>query len=276
MSGIDRALTIADAVMYEGYALYPYRPSAQKNQRRWQIGVAAPPAWAAKDGERARFGARCLLQAPGSSAVRVVLRYLQIVPGRGADEGIERRLDVRPVVDDLLASAVEVRAAIDSGPGDDILLVVGATVVDAARDLVRLDLTVENRSAWDGDDRAEALRRSMVGLHVLLETLDGSFPSLRDPPGWASEAARACRGDGLWPILTGPPGDGSTLLCAPMIIDDHPRIAPESRGDFFDGAEIDELLTLRTLTLTDDEMTAIGGLDVGLRTGPDPSVFKEM
>ena len=37
--GLDRARAIADAVLYEGYLLYPYRASSSKNQVRWQFGV---------------------------------------------------------------------------------------------------------------------------------------------------------------------------------------------------------------------------------------------
>jgi hydrogenase maturation protease len=43
------------------------------------------------------------------------------------------------------------------------------------------------------------------------------------------------------------------MLSAPIILSDYPRVAPESPGDFFDGTEVDELLTLRVLTLTDEE-----------------------
>jgi hypothetical protein len=43
------------------------------------------------------------------------------------------------------------------------------------------------------------------------------------------------------------------MLSAPIILYDYPRVAPESSGDFFDGTEIDELLALRTMTLTDLE-----------------------
>ena len=39
---------IAEAVLYEGYMLYPYRPSAVKNQQRWNFGVLYPPAFCAK------------------------------------------------------------------------------------------------------------------------------------------------------------------------------------------------------------------------------------
>ena len=42
-------------------------------------------------------------------------------------------------------------------------------------------------------------------------------------------------------------------MSAPIILSDYPQIAPESAGDLFDGTEIDEILALRILTLTDAE-----------------------
>ena len=46
---LNAARSIADAVLYEGYILYPYRASAQKNQSRWQFGVAMSPVVQATD-----------------------------------------------------------------------------------------------------------------------------------------------------------------------------------------------------------------------------------
>jgi hypothetical protein len=43
------------------------------------------------------------------------------------------------------------------------------------------------------------------------------------------------------------------LLLSPIILYDYPKTSPESAGDFFDGTEMDEMLTLRVLTLTDAE-----------------------
>ncbi len=51
------------------------------------------------------------------------------------------------------------------------------------------------------------------------------------------------------------------LLCSPIILYDFPEVAPESAGDFFDSSEIDELLTLRVLTLTDEEKQAMRDSD---------------
>ena len=39
---IELARAVADAVLYEGYLLYPYRATSSKNQVRWQFGVLGP------------------------------------------------------------------------------------------------------------------------------------------------------------------------------------------------------------------------------------------
>jgi len=54
-------------------------------------------------------------------------------------------------------------------------------------------------------------------------------------------------------VLVGDEPDRSMMFCSPIILYDYPKIAPESEGDFFDGTEMDEMLTLRVLTLTDAE-----------------------
>ena len=42
----EAAEKIADAVLFEGYMLYPYRPSALKNRQRWNFGTLYPRAFA--------------------------------------------------------------------------------------------------------------------------------------------------------------------------------------------------------------------------------------
>jgi hydrogenase maturation protease len=82
---------------------------------------------------------------------------------------------------------------------------------------------------------------------------DGRFVSLLAPPEQISELAASCKNVGTWPVLVGEEGERDTLLSSPIILYDYPQIAPESAGDLFDGTEIDEILALRIMTLTDDE-----------------------
>jgi hypothetical protein len=94
---------------------------------------------------------------------------------------------------------------------------------------------------------------SMLSAHTLLAVHEGSFLSLLDPPEEYRSAAAACKNIATWPVLAGREGERSLMLSSPIILYDYPQIAPESAGDFFDGTEIDEILTLRVLTLSDDE-----------------------
>ena len=73
------ARAVADAVLYEGYVLYPYRASATKNQMRWQFGVLVPPAWLGTDpSERSSMRTECVVD-PGTTPVLTVrARFLQV------------------------------------------------------------------------------------------------------------------------------------------------------------------------------------------------------
>ena len=95
--------------------------------------------------------------------------------------------------------------------------------------------------------------RSLVSAHTLLGVTDGRFVSLLDPPEELPELAASCRNIGVWPVLVGAEGDRDTMLSSPIILYDYPQIAPESPGDLFDGTEIDEILALRIMTMTDAE-----------------------
>jgi hypothetical protein len=89
----------------------------------------------------------------------------------------------------------------------------------------------------------------------------GRFVSLTDPPAALRDAAAACANEGCWPVLVGAPGDRRTLLCSPIILEDYPRVAPESPGDLFDGAEVDQLLRLSILALTEEEKAEMRDVD---------------
>ena len=102
------------------------------------------------------------------------------------------------------------------------------------------------------DDRDEALLRALVSSHVILDVRDGAFVSLMDPPAHWRDIADGCQNIGTWPVLVGEPGSSDTMLASPIILYDHPQVAPDSRRDLFDATEIDEILTLRILTLTED------------------------
>src|SRR5262249_27152418 len=117
----------------------------------------------------------------------------------------------------------------------------------------RLAIRVTNTTREHIESRDDALLLSFASAHVIAAIRNGELVSQTDPPAaWAAEAA-ACQNTGVWPVLVGEPGDRSIVLGSPIILYDYPQIAPESKGDLFDGTEIDEILTLRILTLTDEE-----------------------
>jgi hypothetical protein len=281
----------ADAVLYEGYLLYPYRSTAAKNQVRWQFGVLGPPG-AADDGigEEPGLAVECLVRAEdGTSAVGVHLRFLQVQrrqAERAEDDGgfapvdelasgatswdeaveVERDLGSFGMPDLRRGVAVGVEVA----GGEDVEPVPGgrlvrrreplrASVSLCAEDddgLLRLRIAVTNTAGTAGDKDA-ALRSSMIGTHLLLAGDRARFVSVIDPPEDARAAAERCTQHRCWPVLAGDGGpQGQTsdvVLAAPIILYDHPAVAPESTGPMFDSTEIDEILTLRVLTLTDEE-----------------------
>jgi len=102
-------------------------------------------------------------------------------------------------------------------------------------------------------DREQALLRSLASTHTILGIQDGTFVSAVDPPESLRELAAHCQNIGTWPVLLGEEGQRDTMLSSPIILYDYPQIAPESSGDLFDGTEIDEILSLRIMTMTDDE-----------------------
>ncbi|MBO0776748.1 MAG: hypothetical protein J2P34_10580, partial [Actinobacteria bacterium] len=89
----------------------------------------------------------------------------------------------------------------------------------------------------------------------------GSFVSLLDPPAAARDAARGCRNVHTYPVLAGPPGQRAVMLSSPIIMYDHPQVAPESPGDLHDATEIDEILSLRALTMTEAEKSEARATD---------------
>jgi hydrogenase maturation protease len=86
-----------------------------------------------------------------------------------------------------------------------------------------------------------------------LGVTDGKFISLLEPPEELKDLAVSCENIGVWPVLIGMQGERDTMLASPVILYDYPQIAPESPGDLFDGTEIDEILALRIMTMTDAE-----------------------
>ncbi|CCF82587.1 hypothetical protein [Nitrolancea hollandica] len=143
----------------------------------------------------------------------------------------------------VLAGAIEVRAE-PLRPG-----------------LTKLTVEITNTTPWDGKDRESALKGTFASTHTILKVTDGEFMSLMDPPEELKVLAGECENIKTWPVLAGEEGDRHLMLSSPIILYDYPRIAPESPGDLFDGTEIDQLLILNILTLTDEEKAEMRATD---------------
>jgi hypothetical protein len=271
------AKEVADTVLYEGYVLYPYRASSAKNRTRWQFGVLMPPAYAAADdSERAACVTELVFDAKRTAVLRVRVRFLHVVHRTGGDapewdETVEREFSFEVPIADVLAAPQE-RTFSYAGSTElaDGVTRVAAAVEGAVRVTAvalagpyagagRLTVEVANRTPLPegvsvAADRDEALQGALVAAHTMLALEGGVLLSMTEPPEWASVAVKECRNVGTWPVLVGREvGSGPVVLSSPIILGDNPEIAPESPGDLYDATEIDEILTLRTMTLTDAE-----------------------
>ena len=266
---LDPVRKIADAVLYEGYILYPYRASSQKNQSRWQFGVVMAPGYAAADPSETSFTrAECVLEHSGQPSVRVLLRFLQVQRrtsgGESWDEAVEREVEAAADAAGLFGDGATREFTVEGGEDRDEDVVrrreplAGAVTVRAAEvpgpwRALKLQVRVENRTDLGSVPRRreDALPTSLVAAHAIITVDGGKFLSMTDPPEWAAPAVAGCRNEGGWPVLADP--DGQVMLSSPIILYDHPELAAESPGELYDGTEIDEILTLRTMALSDDE-----------------------
>lgn len=305
---------IANAVLYEGYMLYPYRPSAVKNRQRFNFGVLYPRRYCeAQTGtDTWQMQTEVLLQGRPDTSIEIQARFLQLLLRRvgklGSEspkpalrsaedldfvdslqvddklfqpwqEAVERIVPLDGTsLDELCNRRIEQTFVLPSedrlevlhGPGGEVLGglvrsfrevcgVVRAYAEHRGGSAYKVGVRIENANALreSETDRDAVLLHSLVSTHTLLGIDGGSFVSLLDPPEELEELVKDCKNVGTWPVLAGERSKRDTLLSSPILLYDYPEIAPESTTDFFDGTEIDELLSLRILTLTDEEKREI-------------------
>jgi len=267
---LDLVERIANAVLYEGYILYPYRPSSVKNRRRFNFGVLVPPAYAAAQtgAESSVMRTECLVCGNSGTMLDVRVRFLRVIAEseqQSWQSAIEREVCLAErSLGDLAAHGFEERFCFRASEGPNVQGAITVTVQSVEESLFRLAAEVANSTAWDGAPdirRDEILPYSMAAAHTVLAVREGQFVSLLDPADRWREAAGACRNVGTWPVLAGEPGECGYMLSSPIILYDYPQIAPESPGDLFDVTEIDEILTLRIMTLTDEEKAEVRSSD---------------
>jgi hypothetical protein len=311
---------IARAVLYEGYMLYPYRPSSVKNRQRFNFGVLYPQAYSeAQTGSDAwSMQTECLLEAPSLASVEVRVRFLKLVARSVAKQAASLQASDAPPafenasrlevdgklfvpwqeavecevrvpacsLDSLSRKQVEWKFAFPAGQEHELLhdadgrvvgmvarkqeAVQGSVEIQAARaaeGVYKVQARVKNLTAFAVENdarelgREPALVRSLVSAHILLGVDNGQFVSLLEPGENLTELAASCENRGAWPVLVGAEGERDTMLALPIILYDYPQIAPESPGDLFDGTEIDEILALRILTMTDAEKSETRNTD---------------
>ena len=305
----ELAMKIADAVLYEGYMLYPYRPSALKNRQRWSFGILYPPTYGevAAGTERSEMHSECLVKVAAGARLEIQLRFLQLVtreisqvtehglqPARSlvvdgrsiesSDEGIERSLTceielldgfpqgfpfsfqgsretetLRDVSEQVVGEVARVQHEVSG--------TVSISTEVVRKNLLKVFVDISNSSSLVGapQDRNSALLTSLLSAHTILTATEGEFVSLLDPPDELREAVSGCKNVGNFPVLVGAEGECDMMLCSPIVLYDYPQIAPESAGDFFDGTEMDEMLTLRVMTLTDEEKQQVLGANHHVR-----------
>ncbi|MBC2642051.1 MULTISPECIES: hypothetical protein [unclassified Rhodococcus (in: high G+C Gram-positive bacteria)] len=298
-ASLQRVRAVADAVLYEGYLLYPYRASSSKNQSRWQFGVLGPPgAMESGVGEDPRMSCQTLMRAGDRVGVNVTVRFLQlqvrsverVVDGSpdfvpvdeltvagtswlSWDEAVEREIDLGTVYP--AGELEDCRLDVDVEGGVDVEELREADGTVAGRvvrtrwplravvrvgsdrhgglDLLRVstaNVKIDAIGTWSKDS---AIRHSLIGAHLILAAENSEFVSLLEPPSAAEQLAGTCVQHRCYPVLAGLPGETDLVLVSPIILYDHPEVAEQSDGALFDATEIDEILTLRVMTLTEEE-----------------------
>ena len=296
---------IANAVLYEGYLLYPYRRSAIKNRQRWTIGVVYPREYSEANGgiEPWMMQTECLVSGSGDTSLDVSVRFLHVIANSTeqamtSNARVESKETIQPLSEWSLASRManepweeakerelsalslplsflcERPCVLEIAfPGErtveeptdqvtDTIIreqqaLAGVVKIEAkpiASGLFKVNVQIENRTAGTSALTSKmVMLHSFVSTHTILHVHDGTFISLLDPPEALKSLAQDCDNLHTWPVLVGSEGECKTMLSSPIILYDYPQIAPESPGSLFDGTEIDEILTLRILTLTDEE-----------------------
>jgi hypothetical protein len=228
---------IVNSVLYEGYMLYPYRRSSLKNRHRWNFGIVYPQGL-----EPCEMKTECLVQGADTAGLNVEIRFLQLYEKDSCEEVVERRI-------------CAANAGVHSCQFDDLRCEIQITREYLQPMLARIGVAIINRTPRHPG--GNPLHQSLISTHTILTVHDGEFVSLLDPPDAFREAALNCNNSGTWPVLVGKDTERNCMLSSPIILYDYPRVADESPGDLFDSTEIDEILILRILTLSEAEKEEI-------------------
>jgi hypothetical protein len=236
---------LVDSLLFEGYALYPYTPGATKNATPTPFGIVYPPAYArALESTHDHLELECIVDGEGEITAEV--RFL--LPSGERHVAEAQRIEGEGQFE---LGGVSVRTNLESHrlKGSDPLS-------RGDLDLRRVSFRVENRTQVpDGLSRGEALRWSLISTHPILRVRGGGR--------FLSQLEAPCESANTWPVLASP--DDDAMIGAAIILPDHPRIAPESRGSLFDNTEIEEALVLHVHALSEGERAEIEQQDEAVR-----------
>lgn len=276
----EAAEKLAESLLFEGYALYPYTPGATKNATPTPFGIVYPPVYAAR--QPAAFDhlqIECVALAEPQAEIEVAVLFLQASGSR--HKAVQRRVEARgslaalaerPVAESFVfepASAIEVTTGADLDAAHEALtgtLRLGVEVLGEG--MARVSARIENTTPLpepelEGMDRASALGRSLLSTHTMLGLSAGRFASPLENEGEVGEAVQACENVNSWPVLAAAGDDA--VLGAAILLPDHPQISARSQTNMFDNTEIEEALTLHVKTLSDSERAAISDQDPAVR-----------
>ena len=311
---------VVNAVLYEGYILYPYRASSKKNRERFTFGRVYPEDYSiAQEGaEPFAMQTECLVRNASKDArVKISVRFLhpmarevgllptplaempagelpqfEIVPDLQVGEQlyqtwqevVEQKVELPPFA--LLEASQFAHdfdfpsaRALEPIQGEDGkisaflvrrqdaihgVIEVAAEPIDDT--VLKISVRILNRTPVppnELENPSAIIMRTFTSTHTILHAEGGECLSLTDPPPEYAEAATACKNIGAWPVLVGDAAQGErdAMLSSPIILYDYPQIAPESPGDLFDGLEIDEILTLRVMAMSDAEKIEMRQVD---------------
>ena len=247
---------LVESLLWEGYALYPYTPGATKNATPTPFGIVYPPLYAI--GAPSTFDhleLRCLLDCRrvGAAGGPRCGSWPRWAPATGRRRGGSRCPPAhRRPWPRRRPRRIETTSAGEGGSLSVALRLSAAELDEGSYEVV---LRIENRTPCEhGLDRAGALAQSLISTHPLLRVSGGRF---------ISPLERPCASVNTYPVLASDADD--VVLGAAIVLPDHPRIAPESRGGLFDSTEIEEALLLHVQTLSDQERAQIEAADPAVR-----------
>ncbi|HEY3763850.1 MAG TPA: hypothetical protein VGL44_01720 [Gaiellales bacterium] len=253
--------SLLDALLYEGYALYPYTDVSAKNATPTPFGIVYPPDYARHtQSAHDRLRLQGIAEAPAGARVQAEVRLLLPAP-EGGHRAEATRLQT-------LSGSIDGLAVAGRFETFDLNGTLGRMRLSAERlhpGIWRVSVCVHNATPVDGAalDRPSALRRSLLSTHPILRIDGGRFVSPLERDGLLGAAVAGCESVNTYPVLATDEDD--VLVGATIALPDHPRLAPESRGNLFDGTEIEEALVLHVMALSDGEREQVAAGDPAIR-----------